>query len=287
MPDFGIFRGFNDNLFGDKLFAGQLPINLGNNFDPDVVEFFGRVTAAGGTLSATEQVAIDTLVKQMKLDGIWTKMKAIYPMVGASAAACAQNLKSSSFTGTFTAGWTFASTGVTPNGTSAYFNTTLIPNTNLSLNNSSFSVYSRNNFTPTTNQSLGCSDGGISIPLIGFTFFPTKSVNGLSYSYNSPDVLTSAIGQNFSGMFLTTRTSASSAKLLRNTTSLASVTTQGQTTQPVNTFTFGAFKNGAVFIDYNNFQFAFAHIGDGLTDTQASNFYTAVQSFQTTLSRQV
>ena len=50
-------------------------------------------------------------------------MKAIYPMVGASAAACAQNLKSSSFTGTFTSGWTFASSGVTPNGTSAYFNT--------------------------------------------------------------------------------------------------------------------------------------------------------------------
>ena len=32
---------------------------------------------------------------------------------------------------------------------------------------------------------------------------------------------------------------------------------------------------------------AFASIGDGLTDTQASNFYTAVQAFQTTLSRQV
>ena len=32
---------------------------------------------------------------------------------------------------------------------------------------------------------------------------------------------------------------------------------------------------------------AFASIGDGLTDTQASNFYTAVQAFQTTLSRNV
>jgi hypothetical protein len=29
MPDFGIFRGFNEKLFGDKLYAGQLPINLG------------------------------------------------------------------------------------------------------------------------------------------------------------------------------------------------------------------------------------------------------------------
>ena len=32
---------------------------------------------------------------------------------------------------------------------------------------------------------------------------------------------------------------------------------------------------------------AFASIGDGLTDTDVSNLYTAVQAFQTTLSRNV
>ena len=60
-------------------------------FDPDAAAFFARVTAAGGTLSATEKTAVNTLVVQMKTDGIWTKMKAIYPMVGASSAAFAQN----------------------------------------------------------------------------------------------------------------------------------------------------------------------------------------------------
>jgi hypothetical protein len=45
-------------------------------------------------------------------------------------------------------------------------------------------------------------------------------------------------------------------------------------------------SNGSSVI-YTNRQCAFASIGDGLTDTQASNFYTAVQAFQTTLSRQV
>jgi hypothetical protein len=38
---------------------------------------------------------------------------------------------------------------------------------------------------------------------------------------------------------------------------------------------------------FDDKQCAFASIGDGLTDTQAGNFYTAVQAFQTTLSRQV
>jgi hypothetical protein len=38
---------------------------------------------------------------------------------------------------------------------------------------------------------------------------------------------------------------------------------------------------------WTNKQCAFASIGKSLTDTQASNFYTAVQAFQTTLGRQV
>ena len=38
-------------------------------FDPDALAFFARVTAAGGTLSATEKTAVNTLVVQMKADG--------------------------------------------------------------------------------------------------------------------------------------------------------------------------------------------------------------------------
>ena len=209
-------------------------------------------------------------------------------MVGASAAACAQNLKSSSFTGTFTAtGWTFASTGATPNGTSAYMNTGFVPNTSLTLNSASFSAYSRNNFTPTADQSLGCSSNSVNLPLIAQSFTSTKVVTSFIYSYSPPDAMTSAAGQNFAAMFITTRTSATNAKSFRNTTQLAAVTTQGQTTQPTNNFYLGAFNGGTGILNYSAFEYAFAHIGDGLTDTEASNFYTAVQAFQTTLSRQV
>jgi len=36
MPDFGIFRGFSEKSFGDKLYAGQLPTQLGGSTDaPD------------------------------------------------------------------------------------------------------------------------------------------------------------------------------------------------------------------------------------------------------------
>jgi hypothetical protein len=88
-------------------------------------------------------------------------MKAIYPMVGASAAACAQNLKSASFTGTFTSGWTFASTGATPNGTSAFMNTTLTPSVSLAANNIHLSYYSRTQSASIQNSTMGSDDAAL------------------------------------------------------------------------------------------------------------------------------
>ena len=45
-------------------------------------------------------------------------------------------------------------------------------------------------------------------------------------------------------------------------------------------------SNGSI-VQYSDRRFQFASIGSGLTDTEASNFYTAVQAMQTTLSRNV
>jgi hypothetical protein len=41
MPDFGIMRGFNEKLFGDKLVAGQLPTQLGLIGSQEVFDFIG------------------------------------------------------------------------------------------------------------------------------------------------------------------------------------------------------------------------------------------------------
>jgi hypothetical protein len=50
MPDFGIFRGFNEKLFGDKLYAGQLPTQLGligsQNITPFLLDLYPNAAAA-------------------------------------------------------------------------------------------------------------------------------------------------------------------------------------------------------------------------------------------------
>lgn len=245
--------------------------------DPDAQAFFDRVIAAGGSLTTTEQIAINQLVFDMKSYGIWTKMKAIYPMVGASSAACSQNLKSSSFTGTFTSGWTFASTGVTPNGTSAYFDTTLIPNTSLSISSAHFSKYNRNNDL-SGNKIDGCFDVS--------RFFQQNYSAGNGVIGEIGGVI-SYTQSDTRGLFTTIRTSTNVSKVFKNSTQQGTTNTTTITSIPTNKIFIGVRNDGGSQSFFNSYECAFASIGDGLTDTEASNLYTAVQAFQTTLSRQV
>lgn len=243
--------------------------------DADALAFFNRVTTAGGSLSTTEKNATNQLVLDLKSYSIWTKMKAIYPMVGASAAACAQNLVSSSFTGTFNGGWTYASTGVTPNGTNGYMDTGFVPNGNLSLNNSHISLYNRTN----TSQSSYDLNTGDTLEIV-----PKWTDSNIYYSVNSPEVSGGAIS-NCTGLLMASRIINNSQKIYRNNAVFA-VNATNSTSLSNNNLILGAL-NAIPKAYWSNRQTAFVSVGDGLTDTEASNFYTAVNSFQVSLSRNV
>jgi hypothetical protein len=254
------------------------------SFDADAVAFFGRVTTAGGTLSATEKAAVNTLVVDMKAAGIWTAMKAIYPMVGASAAACAQNLKSSSFTGTFSSGWTFASTGVTPNGTSAFMNTGLNPNGTIGVDSIHLSYYSRTQSTSFAGGAMGTGIAG------GNATYLAPYYNGVGAKFFLSGIYPANIASNTTttttGLNVGNKNAIDSRKLYLNATLLNTNVISYSYTFANNTFYLGALNYGTAQY-FSGFQCAFASIGDGLTDTQASNLYTAVNSFQVSLSRNV
>jgi hypothetical protein len=257
--------------------------------DADWVAFYNRVISAGGSLSTTEQDATLQLVLDLKDYGIWTKIKAAYPMVGASAAACAQNLKSSSFTGTFTSGWTFASTGVTPNGTSAYMNTGLLPSTSLTNNSTTLSYYSRSTSAANTGVEIGAAVNSTSLPLIQIACNYT-GLGTLHDQYSYVNGRLSVSTANSFGFFCGSRTSSTSLKGYKNGSLVGTLTTSSTQNvtginRSITIAAINAFNPG--ISSFSNRECAFASIGDGLTDTEVSNFYTAVQAMQTTLSRNV
>ena len=253
------------------------------SFDADAVAFFTRVTTAGGTLSNTEKQAVNKLVLDLKANSLWTPMKAIYPMVGASAAACAQNLKSSSFTGTFSSGWTFASTGVTPNGTSAYMDTFFNINTEQTAANN----YTQGYYSGTVGQANAnkCSMGASSIVSDSDVFI--KWGDGKLYLYiNENTYNNSYTNADSHGFYVGNRPSTNTIQYWKNGVKVLDIANTPASKTNASIY-LGARNNNGSPLFYDNKRCQFAFMGNGLSDTQQSNLYTAVQAFQTTLSRQV
>jgi hypothetical protein len=268
------------SLTGAGTLAAELTV--GSAFDADAQAFFNRVTTAGGTLTDTEKTAVNTLVIALKADGIWDKMKAIYPMVGASAAACSRNLKSDNFNGTFGGAITYSANGITSNGTTGYLDTGFNPSLHNSAGSSHLSYYSRTSVTE-AKVDIGCYGAGFANP----NQIAIHYAGGITYyNPNNTSDLQVRINEGSSqGFFIASRTSSTSIFGKRNNNT-ATTNTIAEARNNVKIFILAAsINNNPQF--FNTKQCAFASIGDGLTTTDATNFYTRVQAFQTTLNRQI
>jgi hypothetical protein len=252
--------------------------------DSDAQAFFDRVTTAGGSLSNTEKLAVNQLVLDMKDDGIWTKMKAIYPFVGASAAACAQNLKSSSFTGTFTSGWNFTTTGI-QSTSNAYMNTTYIPQL-LDFANFSWGIYMRTNtgvgntFAVAFGASQGSNRFFIAPRWTGFS-----NVSNFTIGQGANEI--NASGPNPAGFFLGSRTALNAISSRRNNTSLGSNTIMATSFGLTIPLYIGCQNDDGVASSFNRDEYALAYISESLSNLEMDLYYTAVQAFQETLNREV
>jgi len=259
----------------------------GIGLDPDAQAFL----SAAGITDATITTAIETLVLDLKGFGLWTKMKALYPFVGGTASTHKFNLKdpqdtNAAFRLVFSGGWTHSATGALPNGTNAFADTFLTPSVSLS-SSLSMSFYSRTNL----NTGLDQIDFG-SIASPDFFYLSTQyNASGLVNKFfgrcTSGSIAVDVTNLDARGFYYIGKQTNSGLALrgFKNGVLVDSKTGAGN--NPNLPIYIGAcnFNGSASF--YTNRQSAFASIGDGLTDTEAANFYTAVQAFQTTLGRQV
>jgi hypothetical protein len=248
--------------------------------DADALAF---ITAAVIT-NTTQQNAINTLVTDLKGYGIWTKMKALYPFVGGTASSHKFNLKDprdldAAYRLTFSGGWVHSSTGAKPNGTTGYANTFLNPSV-MAQNSAHVSVYSRTDIDGLYYDIYGeNSTSGLGM-LIKYAGSKYLYMNLLS-SDNIINNTTSA------GFYIGTRTGSTASALFRNNSKLINGTRASLTPDSTQPLYLGAGNYSGTPSAYSPREQAFASIGDGLSDTEASNFYTAVQAYQTTLGRQV
>ena len=285
-------QGANNNIgWGDshaKSWAGSTDI-VGLTTDADAQAF---ITAAAIT-DATQQSAIDTLVKGMKADGIWTKMKAIYPFVGGTATTHKWNLKDprdldAAFRLVFNGGWTHSSTGATPNGTNGYADTKFNPSlSGLSSTSTHISTYLRTN-----NDGVFCDIGAYDGNTSNYQISTYARITNICYVDLGAQLQTRQTYANTDsrGYYVASRTANNILKAFKN--NILKSTNTNTNTSPItvlnkNIFISANNDTGGSITQFSTRQQAFTSIGDGLSDTEAANLYTRVQAFQTALSRQV
>jgi len=281
-------QGANNTIgWGDihaDSWAGLTDISGLPTTDPDAQAF---ITAAAIT-DPTQQAAINTLVVDLKGYNVWTKMKALYPFVGGTASQHKFNLKDprdldAAYRLVFSGGWTHSSTGALPNGTNAYADTKLNPSISLGQNSTHLAYYSR------TNVSANQIEIGVASSSPNIQTYLLYSFSGVSYkSINRTESIVGSIATPTTGLLIGSRANSTTEKYYKSGSLLSTVTVNSSGLINGNIF-LGSYHNitGSIAMWYSSKQCAFASIGDGLTDTEAANLYTAVQAFQTAIGRSI
>jgi hypothetical protein len=272
-------------LVNSYQFGGVVP-----SIDPDAQAFLTAAAITDPTITS----AIDTLVVQLKADGIWTKMKAIYPFVGGTATTHKYNLKDPrdldvAFRLQFFGGITHSSNGITGNASNGYANTFFNPNNILTANNTHTSIYSRTNIAQTSIDFGGESSSNINRIMMHLKWSDNNSYNDMYNSISERITYSQGISIPSTRLYIASRTSNVLFKLFRDGAQVGTNTNTvtGLTPLPNINMFICARNSSGVFNNPSSRNYAFTSIGDGLTDTEAVNLTTAVNTFQTSLSRQV
>ena len=291
ITEFGFVNGIMST--SDIADLQQYMLDTYTTLDPDAQAFF----TATGITDATIQSAIDTLVKTMKADGIWSKMYALYPFVGGTASTNSYNLiNPAAYTLSYTGTVTHNSDGITGNGTNGYADTGLniVSDVVNYKTDHHISLYSR-----TATQSGGSAgwDMGVGIPFIspypiygmaiGRTAASQRIYDFANYLNNGRMTLSSTTSDN-AGFFLNRTSASNEHKMFKNGSQIASstlTTTANDANGSIWILRLNPLGSGTT--GFSNRNIALSSIGQALNDTEQSDFYNAVQAFQTTLGRQV
>jgi hypothetical protein len=256
-------------------------------FDADAAAYLNAIILTGGTLSPTISAATNTLFTQLKGVGLYSKIFAFYPQLGASSGSNSINAKlNTTYDLTWNGGFTWSSTGSTGNGTNGWANPN-IPITTWITDPLSWHILAYQN---TSNTPTGGDEHLLgSITTNGLLQLCNNNLGlGGNYFYRAGDatagIFTSS-GQT--GSFMINKAGTTTADYWRNTDKVYSInggTSPFDSTSPLAFW--ALYYSGSIYIgSYANQTFSFICLGSGLSDGEAANLQTIINTFQTSLGR--
>jgi len=246
--------------------------------------YMNAVITGGGTLDSTSSGATYQLFADLINYGLWNKLYAFYPLLGGnSSGGQAVNGKTPGTRNmTWNGGLTFSTNGVVSNGTTGYGDTNSNNSSIGGLNDFHMSFYSRTNEqNDPTEFDMGANESP------NRTQLNSRSTSDLlSGAVNTSNAQGSFSNTDSRGLFTLVRRGSTDTEFYQNSTSLGSSASVSTSRPNLNIFI--CRRNYPILPDNpTTRQYAFVTMGNALSDTEVTDLYNAIQTFQTTLARQV
>ena len=261
--------------------------------DADVNSWQVRAWNAGGLVDALSLKATTTFVKGAKTDGFWTAFRRLnlvcgdfatskVPLVATVGGATDTTVNMTSSDYSLTTGWT-------TNGSSKHINTGYTPTEELG----GISVYLRT--TQASNSTafvpIGCSSASDLFRICANRNAAGGTASGnVSGAWGHTTQGVAGTGGMIAAAYQLTRASATSVALYRNGVSIGTNTTSvtpGDSAVPLTVLGFNVTGPSVIAYCANGSSVSSYACDSGMSSTQAANYYTRIQTFNTTLSRQV
>jgi hypothetical protein len=272
-----------------KVYAGSVRAWPTSLMDSDTQAYL----AATG-LDVSYAPALDGLVTSLKTKGLWSKMTAIYPFIGGTAALHRWNLKDprdldAAYRLSYNGSGTHSTVGgfqanLTPDTTTNWADTNLVPQGTLDPASIHLSLYSLGALSSAPRCDMGAYnwDGG------GGRFHLIVHYTSGEWYYSLghtgvPNVPQPGSGDG-SGMFVSSRTGTNVETAYRNGVAVGSNAIGGGVLPTVSVLV-GALHT--YVRECSNMKIGFSSIGSGLSNQNVADLYTVVQAYQTALNRQV
>ena len=256
--------------------------------------YLSQVVASGGTVNSAQSAATITLFTSLVSNNLWDKLYAFYPTLGGVAASHRINGRSSTgqYNLTYYGGWTHTSSGMQPNGTNGYADTSFIPNTVLGTSASSLGIYVNLQGSGSRIYDMGCANSD-SLLTAQFAIAAKRAAgNGNNTLFDAGDYNPNGYGRvdttsqaSASGMTIGSVRSTTDRTLYRNGTNIATQGGSRNITYSSRELILGAMYNDGGIAYFSDNRYGFVFIGSGLTNTDIVNLSSIINTYQTALGR--
>lgn len=253
----------------------------------DEQRYVNAVTNTGYSLSGTELSAISALFTDINNAGIYSKIYAFYPMLGTQAqilnAKSVSSVRQSAYDLNFGGGWTLGATGAQGNGSNTYWIANYYGYDSTSIKDSHLGVYMTVQGASDYGWDMGIYDSVTTYPYAFMTMYEGVYNAKAIYDYNYGDGIDVFTAGNYIGNSMMSY-NGTNFVVYQNET-LFTTTACGSEAMSYASYVLGGYdyENNA----YTDRTYGFITFGETLTNVETEDYQLAINTFQTTLGRNV